>query len=207
MPKKGEESPAKGRTYEKEVYTPEEIRTLLGYTSSGAPSAIRNHALIVVLWQSGMRINEALSLKPSDFDTTANEIFVRHAKTGRHGGPSFRRIRCGPEASAETERWLGRREKLGLPKSAPLFCTLSGKKLKATYVRTTMNRIAKRAGWTKRIHPHGFRHSFAVNLALANVPPAVIQRQLGHSSLHTTSIYLQAISTEDIAEAMEGVQW
>ena len=207
MPKKGEKSPVKGRTYEKEVYTPDEIRELLRYTASNASSAIRNHALIVVLWQSGLRIDEALNLRPDDFNTKDNEIFVRHAKTGRRGGPSFRRVRCGNEASAEVDRWMGRRTALGLPKKAPLFCTLAGTKLADTYFRTTLNRLARRAGWEKRIHPHGFRHTFAVNLALSGVPPAVIQRQLGHTSLNTTSIYLQAISTEDIAEAMEGVSW
>jgi integrase/recombinase XerD len=70
-----------------------------------------------------------------------------------------------------------------------------------------LNRLACGAGWSKRCHPHGLRHTFAVNLARNGVPAAFIQRQLGHESLATTSIYLASISTADIAESMKQVSW
>jgi len=73
--------------------------------------------------------------------------------------------------------------------------------------KKTLARLAEKAGWTKRVHPHGFRHTFAVNLARNGMPVPFIQRQLGHESLATTGIYLAEISTDDIGQAMQKVEW
>jgi len=202
MPKRGQPSPVKGRTFEKESYTSEEVRALLARTSSRAPSAVRNHALICTLWQGGLRINEALELRPHDFDVDHAEIHVRRGKFEKS-----RRVKCGPDAAESVKRWLAVRGRLDLPKGAPLFCTLKGGKLFGTYVRATLTRLAQGAGWTKRVHPHGFRHTFAVNLVRNGVPAPYIQRQLGHASLDATAAYLASISADDIAEAMDRVEW
>jgi integrase/recombinase XerC len=207
VPKLGEPSPVKGRTFEKEVYTAAEIADLMAVTSSPAPTAVRNRALIATLWQTGIRMNEALMLQPHDFDPITGEVFVRFGKGGPQGGPKNRRVRAGPLAVAEIQRWMAVRSGLDLPAGSPLFCTLHGTKMYSNSFRGALIRLAKKAGWTKRVHPHGFRHTFAVNLARANVSPALIQRQLGHKSLATTTIYMAGISTEDIAEAMEKVDW
>jgi integrase len=214
-PKTGEKSPVKGKEYPKEIYTSDEIRSVLARTSSSFPSAIRNHALIVLLWQTGLRISEALDLLPGDVDTVKNEVFVRKGKTGA------RRVASTPEVSADVERWMGRRSTLALKKNSPLFCSTmvgkQGKRLTLTYVESTFHRLATSAGVEiredrklvggKRFHPHGLRHTYSVALAEANVPPAYLQRQLGHASLNTTTVYLAGISTEDIAEAIGGVTW
>lgn len=192
----------KGRTYEREVYTPEEVDALLSFTASRSPSAVRNHALIVTLWQSGLRIDEALELRPNDVDLRRRDIFVRHGK-----GDKQRHVALMGETIDEIEKWLAVRDRLELPPRAPLFCTLKGTKLYSQYVRATMQRLAKRAKWTKRAHPHGFRHTYAVGMIRAGVSPAYIQRQLGHSSLATTTIYLSSISSDDIAEAIQGVDF
>jgi site-specific recombinase XerD len=191
-----------GRTYPKEVYTSDELRELLAQTSGRSPTAIRNHALISVLWQAGLRISEALELRPGDFDLDGAQIHVRHGKGGK-----ARRVTAGPGAVESTRHWLEKRSTLNVWAETPLFCTLNGGRIYSTYVRQMLNRLARDAGWTKRVHPHGFRHTFAVNLARNGIPPAFIQRQLGHESLATTSIYLAGISTEDVAEAMAKVEW
>lgn len=195
-------SPQKGRQYERESYTNDEVRALLKRTASNAPSAVRNHALITVLWQAGLRISEALDLRVSDFSLAESEIHVRHGKNDK-----ARFVQCGPDAVSATARWIAVRDTLELPPNAPLFCTLKGERLNGSYVRKTLNRLARGAGWSKRIHPHALRHTFAVNLARNGVPAAFIQRQLGHESLATTSIYLASISTADIAESMKQVSW
>lgn len=196
-------SPQKGRTYARESYSPEEVRALLEQVpSGGTASEIRNRALIIALWQGGFRIAEALALLPGDWDLKHGEVFVRRGKGGRP-----RRVSVGGEASAAVAEWLRVRRDRGIPASAPIFCTLRGKPVHDTYVRSMLNRIAGRAGWDKRIHPHGFRHTFAVNLARQGVPAPFIQRQLGHTSMATTTTYLSSISTADIAEAMEKVTW
>jgi len=200
MPRAGEPSPTKGRTYEKEVYTREEMKALLDRTSSDRSSAVRNKALITVMWQSGLRVAEALKLLPADFDLLTPDIFVRQGKGGksRHTEP-------GPAAVQATERWLEVRSKLGLPRDVPLFCTLRGTKLSDKYVRETMHRLARRAGWQKRAHPHGLRHTFAVELTKKRVPVSMISTQLGHTSLDITQIYLSGITNADVHEAMKGV--
>jgi site-specific recombinase XerD len=200
MPRAGEASPNRGKSYEKEVYTREEMKALLDRTSSNSPSAVRNKALLTTMWQSGLRVTEALTLLPSDFDLVAPEIFVRHGK-----GDKPRRVEPGPAAVQSTERWLEVRAGLGLPRDVPLFCTLRGTKLSDKYVRQTMHRLARRAGWSKRAHPHGLRHTYAVELTKKHVPLPMISSQLGHTSLTVTQIYLSGITSADVHEAMKGV--
>jgi site-specific recombinase XerD len=195
-------SPTFGAHYEKEVYTPEEVRALLNANPSRSATATRNRALIATLWQSGLRITEALDLRPEDFDLDRSEIHVRHGK-----GDKARRVQTGPDAVEAVRTWLVTRASVSTTKASPLFCTLQGGKQKSTYVRGMLQRQAAKAHWTKRIHPHGFRHTFAVNLARNGVPVPMIQRQLGHDSLATTSVYLSAISTDDVRDAMATVEW
>src|SRR5512132_1567866 len=65
-------------------------------------------------------------------------------------------------------------------------------------VRVEFRRLAAEAGVRRRFAPHQLRHAHAVELAREGVPLNVIQRQLGHANLGTTSIYLQGIDTEEI---------
>ena len=200
MPLAGQPSPQRGVKYQQEAYTREEMRAFLAKTSSDAPSAIRNKALFATLWQSGLRISEALDLRPVDFDLAAPDIFVRSGKGGK-----ARHVRPGPVAVQTTERWLEVRSEMGIGRDAPLYCTFRGTRMTGSYVRQNMNRIAHAAGWERRPHPHGLRHSFTVELVKAGVPVPMIQKQLGHTSLATTSTYLAGITSADVQEAMKGV--
>jgi integrase/recombinase XerD len=64
-----------------------------------------------------------------------------------------------------------------------------------------MPRLARRAGIEKRVHPHGLRHTHAAELALEGQPMNLIQAQLGHSSLATTSRYLAHIAPAELVHA------
>lgn len=193
-------SPLFGRTYPKEVYTKSEIEAMLAATSSRAPTAIRNKALVATLWQSGLRIAELLALEPVDFDLDSAQIHVRRGKNGKE-----RFVQTGPLAVETTRAWLVKRSTLNI-NSRFLFCTLEGGPLKTSYVRTMLGRLGRKAGVQKRVHAHGFRHTYAVHLS-KTLSAAHIQRLLGHDSLETTSIYLAGISTDDIREAMKRVEW
>jgi hypothetical protein len=72
----------------------------------------------------------------------------------------------------------------------------------ATAVRAELRRYALEAGVRRRLAPHQLRHAHAVELAREGVPLPVIQRQLGHSYVSTTSVYLQGINTEEIIDAI-----
>ena len=88
-----------------------------------------------------------------------------------------------------------------------LFCTLKGRPLKASYVRTMLKRLADRAGVDKRVHPHGLRHTMAYELMMEGVPMPIIQQQLGHASLATTEQYLRHIAPKDVIKAMRNRSW
>jgi integrase len=74
-------------------------------------------------------------------------------------------------------------------------------------VRALFKRLGKKAGIEKRVHAHGLRHTHAAQLAEEGVRMNVIQRQLGHSSLATTSRYLEHISPTDVIEANRKREW
>jgi integrase len=84
----------------------------------------------------------------------------------------------------------------------PLFCVIDGptrgRPWSAAAVRAEFRRLAARAGVRRRFAPHQLRHAHALELAREGVAFNIIQRQLGHANLGTTSIYLQGIDPEEI---------
>ncbi|MBA7495702.1 Tyrosine recombinase XerC [subsurface metagenome] len=68
-------------------------------------------------------------------------------------------------------------------------------------------RIAKRAGIEKRVHPHGLRHTMSAQLAREGAPMNLIQQQLGHTSLATTSRYLDHIAPQQLIDVMKSWKW
>jgi site-specific recombinase XerD len=104
-------------------------------------------------------------------------------------------------------RWVENRKQLGINSRAVLFCTLEGKPLKGSYVRTLLPRLANKVGIEKRVHPHGLRHTLAYELMMEGVPVPIIQQQLGHASLATTDRYLRHIAPRDVVMAMQAREW
>lgn len=199
---KGRMAPNKGKKYPPEVLTSEEIRCLISAASNRAPTGIRNRALIAVMYRGGLRLGEALSLKPKDIDDRRGTVAVLHGKGGKR-----RTVGLDPGALAMVTRWIERRHDLDVGPHQPLFCTLSGGKLHQSYVRTLLPRLASKAGIEKRVHPHGLRHAMSYELMMEAVPMPIIQRQLGHSSLATTDRYLQWIAPMDVIEKMQQRVW
>jgi site-specific recombinase XerD len=88
----------------------------------------------------------------------------------------------------------------------PLFCVVSGptcgRAWSATAARTQLRETAAAAGVRRRFAPHQLRHAHAVEMAREGVPLIVIQRQLGHTNLGITSIYLQGIDSAEIIDTV-----
>ncbi len=100
------------------------------------------------------------------------------------------------------------RRKRGIrSRKAPVFCTLDGKSIKDAYVRALLPRLAKRAGITKRVHPHGLRHTGAAELRAEGVDIGIISKQLGHRSISTTARYLDHIAPQAVIAVMRGREW
>ena len=193
--------PNKGKKCPAEVLTNPEVQRLIRACSHRAPTGIRNRALIVVLYRGGLRIEEALSLYPKDLDPAARAISVLNGK-----GRKARTAGLEYAAFAVIQLWLDVRKKMGINSRAPVFCTLRGDPVKTAYVRALFKRLAKKAGIEKRVYPHGLR-TLAAQLARAGYPMNLIQQQLDHSSLATTSRYLDHIAPAQLIEAMQGRDW
>ena len=74
-------------------------------------------------------------------------------------------------------------------------------------VRALCKRLAKRAGIEKRVHPHGFRHTHAYELAEEGAPLHLVQAQLGHSSLAVTNRYVSHLNPAELVERMQQRAW
>lgn len=177
-----------------EVLTSAEVSALLHQCSASAATGVRNRALISVMYRTGLRAAEALALRPADVNPERNTIRVLHGK-----GDKPRTVGIDDGGMAMVQRWMDARAKLEL-RGGPLFCTLAGGPLSGSYVRTMLRRIARSAGIEKRVHPHGLRHSHAVDLVNEGTPMPKIQQQLGHDRPSTTDTYLRGIAAADLAE-------
>ncbi len=198
MGRNGRKPAGAGKTYPAEILTADEVTALVRACSSRAPTGIRNRALIVLLYRGGLRIAEGLALYPKDVDRQAGTVRVLRGKGNR-----ARTIGLDPEAFALLERWLDTRARRGLNSRYPLFCTLDGRPIDTSYVRHLLPRLAHKAGIETRVHAHGLRHTHAAELAREGMPVNLIQAQLGHSNLGTTSRYLAHIAPAELIEAMK----
>ncbi len=197
MVSKRNSSSNKGKRLPPEPLTPEEVTRLLRAPSTRAPTGVRNRALLVVLYRAGLRISEALALRPKDLDRARGTLRVLHGK-----GDKSRTVGMDPDAFAALERWLDRRAFLGVKGSAPIFCTLAGEQVSTAYVRAMLPRLRKRAGIEKRVHAHGLRHTLASELRAEGVDIGSISKQLGHSSISTTARYLDHVAPQAVIDVM-----
>jgi len=213
-------SPEKSSKLPPQTYTKAEMRKLLAACGSGL-AGLRNKALLLVCWRSGLRIEEALSLYPKDIKADANEVHVMHGKGDKH------RIVGIDDGTIEAiQKWLdARKQKKGINGRAPIFCvftdgkvsaprpgqgkvtpasrkrrtkrTARGKRIAQSQVREFFGKLSKVIG--KRVHAHGLRHTFACDLLKERCPLHEISALLGHSSIRTTEIYLKGIARPDLA--------
>jgi integrase len=187
-----------------EPLSAEEVKALLQACGGDTPSAVRDHALLVMLWRAGLRCSEALDLRPSDVDFAAGTVRVLHTKTGR-----ARTVGVDDGALAVLAVWLDTRAAVGVI-DGPLFCRLKGQPgapLSSRYVRWLTRQLAKRAGVQHRVHPHGLRHTYATELRKAGWPIPEIANQLGHSSIATTQVYLDHLYPAEIIARARARTW
>ena len=137
-------------------------------------------------------------------------VWVRHGK-----GDKGRRVPIKNNVIDALNLWFEERRKLGLNGRYPLFCTITdskdaalkkGSALKSAYVRALFIRLGKKAGLEKRFHPHGLRHTAAVQWHNRGIPLGIIQRMLGHSALNTTAVYLATLTAKDAIHAVDAIE-
>jgi site-specific recombinase XerD len=187
----------KGMRYPADPPTVEEIVAVMRLTGED-PHGKRLRAMIVVLWRGGLRIQEALALAEHDLDPRRGSLLVRNGEGGRR-----REVGVDEWGWEHVRPWLTARAELAV---GPLFCIIDGptrgRPWSGAAVRSELRRLAAQSGVRRRFAPHQLRHAHALELAREGVPLNIIQRQLGHTNLGTTSIYLQGIDPEEIIAAV-----
>jgi len=169
------------------VLAPEELRRLFDVARD-----VKHKALLMTLYGAGMRVSEALALKPGDIDGRRMLIHVRLGK-----GAKDRMVKLSPPLLAVLrDYWrLSRPKNWLFPRSSDPDRPMED----GTAYRAVV-RAARRAGITKRVSPHTLRHSYATHLLDAGTDLRTIQLLLGHGNLKTTTIYLH-VSQAKLAAA------
>ncbi|MBC7834172.1 MAG: tyrosine-type recombinase/integrase [Phycisphaerales bacterium] len=185
-----------------EVLNDREASALLEACHPTLATGLRNRALIAVLYRAGLRITEALELRPKDVDDERGCIRVLRGKGGRQ-----RTVGVDAGALEIIQAWAVARAVLGVDGRSPLLCTVYGTRLTDAYVRRLLPKLADKAGIAKRVHAHGLRHTMAAQLREEGVDIGIISKQLGHQSITTTARYLDHIQPYAVIEAMRGRAW
>lgn len=168
-----------------EVLTVEEVNLLLDQPSKVTPKEIRDKAMLELLYATGMRVSELVSLKIEDVNLTMSYIYCRDANKERV-------IPIENAARVALENYMkGARESM-CEGSNYLFTNLKGQPMTRQGFWKLIKAYAKKAGINKDITPHMIRHSFASHLVTGGADLKAVQEMLGHSDISTTQIYLKS---------------
>jgi integrase/recombinase XerD len=151
----------------------------------------RDKAIITVLLDTGLRVSEFARLNVGDADLETGLVIVRSWSTGKKS--RSRPVRLGKNSRRILWTYLNSRK--GFRKTDPLIATKDDKPMDASMIRHVIYRIAKVAG-VSGVHPHKFRHTFAVEYLRNGGDIFSLQELLGHSSLVMVRHYLQLSQTD-----------
>ncbi len=191
----------RGRALPK-YFLPDEIHAILGAVKG--KNQQRDHLIINMLWQTGARISELLSIRPIDVDPYAKGIKIITLKQKGKGPKFYERLVPSEQSLLEEIEEYIKRKEIGIA-----FIDPSGALFKLTRQRVSdmIVRTCRRAGIDRqRAHPHTFRHSFAINLVRNRVPAYTIQQLMGHADPASTYVYAQVLAS-DARPFLEGIKW
>ncbi|MCM0622438.1 site-specific tyrosine recombinase XerD [Nocardioides bruguierae] len=152
----------------------------------GTPLALRDRALLEVLYGTGARISEAVGLDVDDLDTVDRTVLL----SGKGG--KQRLVPVGSYALSAVQEYLVRARPGLVGSTTPggaLFLNSRGGRLSRQSAWTVLTRAAERAGVTRDVSPHTLRHSFATHMLDGGADVRVVQELLGHASVTTTQVY------------------
>ncbi|HYE66372.1 MAG TPA: site-specific tyrosine recombinase XerD [Pyrinomonadaceae bacterium] len=162
--------------------TEEEMDRLLAAPDTSTVEGIRDRAMLELMYATGLRVSELVSLKLADLDLDGG-LIVCHGK-----GSKQRLIPIGKSATHWLQRYAGVRARSEKASSPHLFLNSWGGPLTRQFTWATIKRCAARAG-LQAISPHTLRHSFATHLLQRGADSRTVQALLGHSDISTTQIY------------------
>ena len=161
-------------------------------------SANRDQAIILTLLDTGLRATELCSLTVEDVDLKTGKVNIRHGIGGGAKGGKGRVTYLGKVSRKAVWRYLATREDGSDPK-APLFVSAGARPFTRDSLRILVRRLGERAGLT-HVHPHKFRHTFAITYLRSGGDVFTLQSLLGHGSLDMVRHYAQ-IAEVDVENA------
>jgi integrase/recombinase XerD len=178
------------------VLTRQEVAKLLGEPKGTEPRALRDRALLEILYACGLRVSEAIGLELADVDL--EERMLR----ARGKGSKERLVPIGRQAVSALRAYClrGRPALLGPRAESRLFVNHRGSPLSRQGLYKIVQRHARGAGLETRMSPHTLRHSFATHLLAGGCDLRSLQEMLGHADLATTQLYTQ-LSAERLKDA------
>lgn len=147
------------------------------------PLGIRDLAIIELIYSSGLRLGELVSLDVADVDLDDGLVTV----TGK--GRKTRRVPVGSHARKALRLWLGHHQTLCAAGETALFLNRNGRRLSTRSVQLRLGALARHRGLDTPLHPHMLRHSFASHLLESSGDLRAVQELLGHADISTTQIY------------------
>ena len=178
--------PTPARRLPKAISVIEVTALLTAAESDGNPLALRDRALLEILYGTGARISEAVGLDIDDLDLAGASVFLR-GKGGKQ-----RIVPVGRFALSAVEAYLVRSRPVlaaGGPGGPALFINSRGGRLSRQSAWSSLRAAAQRAGISGEVSPHTLRHSFATHLLDGGADVRVVQELLGHASVTTTQVY------------------
>ena len=177
-------SPRAGRTLPEPVAR-EELERLLAAPDVRKPAGRRDRAMLELLYATGLRVSELVSLELNDVDLESRVLVAR----GK--GSKERLVPVGAPAAEAVKLYLaGARDALLKGRrSKDLFVTPRGRRMTRQGMAKLLSRHARAAGIRRRISPHKLRHSFATHLLEGGADLRAVQEMLGHADVTTTQIY------------------
>jgi len=181
--------------------TKDDIKSLLSamkrsrvYRRQGKPidheleSFERNRAILLLMLDTGVRASELCDLLVEDLDNKNNRIFVRKGK-----GAKERLLPFSPRTGQMIWRYLATRE--NVKDTDPLFISKINRAMHRTKLSAMFRSAGARAG-IPNVHPHRFRHTFAIQYLRNGGDAYTLQSMLGHSTFETVKLYLSLAQTD-----------
>lgn len=177
------------------VLSREEMTRLISAPGTASPGAVRDTAMLELLYASGIRVSELISLKTNDINWQGGYLVAR----GK--GRKERIVPVGQAALASLRTYVDHVRHLFLKSlnTPVLFLNRRGSGFTRQGLWKTVRKHALKSGLTKKIHPHTFRHSFATHLLEGGADLRSVQVMLGHADIATTEIYTH-VSRERLKE-------
>jgi integrase/recombinase XerD len=180
--------PRPGRALPKALSEPQ-VQRLLAAPEGDDTVALRDRAMLELLYASGLRISELVALDVDDVDLTDRSVRC----LGK--GSKERIVPVGRPAAKAVESWLVQGRPALRPQGPALFCNTRGGRLTRQGGWKIIKRHAEAVGLGDCVSPHVLRHSFATHMLDHDADVRVVQGLLGHASVNTTQVYTQVSRT------------